>query len=77
MTDELIPLIAATLAPLPAITADTLLMRDLGCDGVDMQMVCMDIEDALGVALPEAAESAETVGDLAALVARARAREAV
>ena len=53
----------------PAITRETTFREDLGCDMVDIWSIACDIEEQLGVSLPEReVERLQTVGELVDLV---------
>ena len=53
----------------PEITCETSLAGDLRCDALDLCCIAMDIEEQLGVSLPEReVERLQTVGELVDLV---------
>lgn len=62
---------------LPEITNESSFVQDLHCDAVDMVCIELAVNDDCNVELPSCAfEACATVGDLAALVDKVKARAA-
>ena len=53
------------------IKPESLLMEDLGLNSISYFSIVFDLEDALGVELPEDAPEVKTVGDLVAYLEKA------
>lgn len=79
LSDQIIAIVAKELAcnhptrPAPEVTAESLLVDDLGCDAIDIVCLTVAIEEALGVDISDAAaESWRDVRDIAASVTALR-----
>lgn len=79
LTAQIVALVAHELGcnhptkPAPEVTAESLLVEDLGCDAIDIVCLTVAVEEALGVDISDAAaESWRDVRDIAASVAALR-----
>lgn len=78
MTDKVLAIIADVLAgnpmaPRPEVLPEHDLRADLGCDAIDLHEIAMEMEDAFGVEISDAAmERWERVADVIASVEGAK-----